>query len=1599
MSFSTIGFGKILGDIFTRIQGQSLIPARQRRRKGGPGRTAPMAALEQRVLLAGFENFDSVSAPALPAGWTQATTGLVSSFWETFPAGGVGNTGHVFIAGQNSVSDTSLTSPSVAINQFNSQLKFQHTWDMDHLAATSQEFDGGMLEISINGGAFQDIIVAGGTFVEGGYNGTVDNGGDTPTPLRPCWGATSGGGFITTRVNLPTAAIGQNVQLRWRFSSDNVEASAGWGIDSIELNDPNPADHLNETFDSVSAPALPAGWTQSTIGFLADIWETSSTGGVGNSGHVFITGEPERTDTSLTSPSLAINQSNSQLKFQHTWDLDHLAATSQEFDGGMLEISINSGAFQDIIVAGGTFVEGGYNGTIDNGGSTPTPNRPCWGATSGGGFITTRVNLPAAAIGQVVQFRWRFSTDNVEASAGWGIDSIELRDTDTDDQISEAPVRTLDSTVTNTIAHSRDVDMYAFDVVAGQTVVFDLDFATVGATAPMTDSYLRLFNAAGVQLATNDDANAPGETASPARESFIRHTFTTAGRFFVGVSAFDNETYNATTGEGDINGSNSGGYSLRIERTPTVTVTMSDTALKIGETSLVTFTFSEAVTGFANADVTVENGTLSTITQVGSSNVYTATFTPAANITDTTNLITVTGSGFTDATLNPGSNTSSPNYTIDTARPTATITMADTALRIGETSLVTFTFSEALAAGTFTNADMIVVQNGTLSAVTQVGSSNVWTATFTPNANITDTTNVIGLNLAGVTDLVGNAGVGGVDSPNYTIDTVRPTIVSMVRTTPSTVLTNATTVTFTATFSEAVTGVDLADFGTFGPVGVGGGFVSGSGAVYTVTLQGLTGSGQKGLGLQPGATFADLAGNSAVVPGVISGEAYTIDLTAPTVAITMADTALRIGETSLVTFTFSEAVTGFVSTDVNLSNANGTLSALTTANGGVTWTGTFTPTANITDTTNAINLAGSQYTDLAGNAGSGTASSPNYTLDTQRPTAVITMSDTALKAGETSVVTITFSEAVSAATFTNADFIVIQNGTLSAVTQVGSTPVYTATFTPNANITDTTNVIGLNLAGVTDLAGNAGVGGVDSPNYTIDTARPTIVSMVRTTPSTALTNATTVTFTATFSEPVTGVDLADFGTFGPVGVGGGFVSGSGAVYTVTLTGLTGSGQKGLGLQPNATFADLAGNSAVVPNVISGEAYEIDQTRPTVAITMSDTNLNAGETSLVTFTFSEAVTGFTNADISVQNGTLSAVATSNGGVTWTGTFTPNANILDATNVITVTNSGVTDLAGNAGTGTTNSPNYAIETFSTGFVGLMNDPDAPGQQMLVISGTTANDTISVAKGPKSAPGSYIVTFNGVKSPALVPTSRILGLGRLGNDKITLASSLPIAAHLFGDAGNDSLTGSSGPDLIFGGENNDTINGSTGDNRLFGENGDDIISASSGHDVIYGGAGLDKISGSTGNNLMFGEAGNDTISGAGVLVGGLDNDTLTPASSRSIAIGGLGTDVLKSASKKGDILIGGTTDFDTNENALRSLHAEWSSANPIQTRIDHLAGLLPGGSNGSTFLISDAVRPGTVHNDSVNDTLTNAFADDWLLPFAGDIRTKIIGRVNHL
>ncbi|MCW8167415.1 flagellar hook-length control protein FliK, partial [Verminephrobacter aporrectodeae subsp. tuberculatae] len=108
----------------------------------------------------------------------------------------------------------------------------------------------------------------------------------------------------------------------------------------------------------------------------------------------------------------------------------------------------------------------------------------------------------------------------------------------------------------------------------------------------------------------------------------------------------------------------------------------------------------------------------------------------------------------------------------DTTGPTATITLADSALTAGKTTTVTITFSEPVNG---LDPSDIVSPGGTLSPPTANAERTVWTATFTPTANVSARANTIHINLGGVRDDAGNTGTGSASSDNYSVDTTRPT--------------------------------------------------------------------------------------------------------------------------------------------------------------------------------------------------------------------------------------------------------------------------------------------------------------------------------------------------------------------------------------------------------------------------------------------------------------------------------------------------------------------------------------------------------------------------------------------------------------------------------------------------------------------------------------------------------------------------------------------------------------------------------------------------------------------------------------------------------
>src|SRR6185436_12182091 len=116
----------------------------------------------------------------------------------------------------------------------------------------------------------------------------------------------------------------------------------------------------------------------------------------------------------------------------------------------------------------------------------------------------------------------------------------------------------------------------------------------------------------------------------------------------------------------------------------------------------------------------------------------------------------------------------------------------------------------------------------------------------------------------------------------------------------------------------------------------------------------------------------------------------------------------------------------------------------------------------------------------------------------------------------------------------------------------------------------------------------------------------------------------------------------------------------------------------------------------------------------------------------------------------------------------------------------------------------------------------------------------------------------------------TSLIQAFGQRGNDKITLDEAngaLPRANH-FGGAGNDTLTGGSGADLLFGQAGNDTLLGKGGNDLLFGGDGNDVLTGGTGDDQVFGQDGNDRMiwNPGDGTDLFEGGAGTDSAEVSG-------------------------------------------------------------------------------------------------------------------------------------
>lgn len=441
---------------------------------------------------------------------------------------------------------------------------------------------------------------------------------------------------------------------------------------------------------------------------------------------------------------------------------------------------------------------------------------------------------------------------------------------------------------------------------------------------------------------------------------------------------------------------------------PTVTITPNSGTTN-ANTITFTFQFSEAMTGFAASDVTVTNGTKGTFTAVDA-DTYTLDVTPT---NDGTVTATVGANSTTDLAGN-GIASTSGSVTSERNVPALAITSNPAATNGGAVTL-TFQFTETVTGFDTTDVTIGNATKGTFTAV----DGDTYTLVVTPTGTSDITVNVAA-NAA--QDLFSNLSTAA--SATVAFDNTAPTLVI----TPNGTSTNTSTF-FTFQFSEAVTGFTASDITT--SQGTLLSFQAIDADTYRIFLlsTGLT-NGPVTISVASN-TFQDMATNANT-----SGASATItfDNVAPTVAITP-NSGSTTDNPIVFTFQFSEAMVGFTSGDVLVTNGTkGTFTAVDAD----TYTLNVTPTTAGTVT---VTVQANFTTDVAGNGIAATSAS--VTSNIPSTTLTITPNGTTSNAA---TITYTFQFSATVTGFVTGD-VSVTNGTKGTFTAVDG-DTYTLVVTP-----------------------------------------------------------------------------------------------------------------------------------------------------------------------------------------------------------------------------------------------------------------------------------------------------------------------------------------------------------------------------------------------------------------------------------------------------------------------------------------------------------------------------------------------------------------------
>jgi hypothetical protein len=206
-------------------------------------------------------NFSDTFEPDAKPGWLKdpAVNGVgISPTWQVITDPSAHSSSHSFYTDASGgppetsfgQKDDRLVTPPQDLSS-TSHLIFWHRFEFE------SGFDGGVLEVSTDGGnTWRDVLAGGGAFVEGGYSGMVMPSSGSAIAGRSAWT----GGDITapmSRVDVNLGAYaGFGVRVRFRAALDGNTGGVAWVIDDVQFTNtlvPSVCNHPPRVVDDVAS--------------------------------------------------------------------------------------------------------------------------------------------------------------------------------------------------------------------------------------------------------------------------------------------------------------------------------------------------------------------------------------------------------------------------------------------------------------------------------------------------------------------------------------------------------------------------------------------------------------------------------------------------------------------------------------------------------------------------------------------------------------------------------------------------------------------------------------------------------------------------------------------------------------------------------------------------------------------------------------------------------------------------------------------------------------------------------------------------------------------------------------------------------------------------------------------------------------------------------------------------------------------------------------------------------------------------------------------------------------------------------------------------